>query len=118
LNGWVVSKAGIVQRLRVNPLLSVAQSPVLPEGMRLDAAWPNPASGAVVMLPFVLSRSGTVTLSVHNSAGVEIAVPFSGEISAGEHAVAFDTVPLPNGVYFFTLQAGTRTQSQRFIRLH
>ncbi|MFZ1729198.1 MAG: T9SS type A sorting domain-containing protein [Bacteroidota bacterium] len=118
LNGWVVSKAGIVQRLRANPLLSAGQIPVLPDGMRLDAAWPNPATASVVMLPFALSRSGMATIRVYNSAGVEIGVPFNGAISPGEHAVAFETAALPDGVYFYTLQTEAGIQSRRFVRMH
>ncbi|MBE0643523.1 MAG: T9SS type A sorting domain-containing protein [Bacteroidetes bacterium] len=117
LTGWIVSKAGIVQRLRGNPLLSTAGTAKLPDGMRLEAAWPNPVAVSVVMLPFALAHSETVTLRIFNSAGREIAVPLRGTVSAGEHAVAFDAADLPDGVYFYTLQSGTQLQSRRFIRM-
>ncbi len=116
LTGWVVSKSGIVQALRGNPLLAVSVPGSLPQSMLLQAAWPNPAA-SIVMLPFTLSRRETVMLRVYNSAGIEIAVPLHGTVSAGEHAVAFDTSQLPGGVYFYTLQSGTETLSRRFIRM-
>jgi photosystem II stability/assembly factor-like uncharacterized protein len=117
LTGWVVSKSGIVQRLRVNPLLAVQNAPPYPEDMRLDPAWPNPATGTAVMLPFTLARREAVMLQVCNSAGIEIAAPLHRTFGAGGHTVALDIAQLPPGVYFYSLQAGTNTRSRRFIIL-
>jgi hypothetical protein len=117
LHGWVVSKAGIVQRLRGNPLLSAGGSGAVPSAMRLDPAWPNPVAGNVVMLPFALSRAEVATLRVFNSTGREVATPLRGTAAAGEHAVRFDTDGLPGGVYFYSLETATTIRTRRFILL-
>lgn len=117
LTGWVVSKAGIVQRLRGNPLLSAGGADAAPSAMRLDPAWPNPVTDNVVMLPFVLSRAAVATLRVFNSAGRDIAVPLWGEVAAGEHVLPYDTTLLPDGVYFYSLETETSTMMGRFIVL-
>ncbi|MBR9978262.1 MAG: hypothetical protein KFH87_09255 [Bacteroidetes bacterium] len=117
ITGWAVSKSGIVQQLRANPLLSASRVSDLPESMRLDPAWPNPVTDGVVMLPFALARSETIVLRVFNSAGVEIATPVNGVVSAGEHAIAFDTAALSAGVYYYTLRTGTKMAGKRFIRM-
>ena len=115
--GWVVSKSGIVQRLRTNPLLAVSPSAALPADAALGEPWPNPATSGIVMLPFTLPRETMVTLRVHNSAGMEIAMPLRARSEAGEHAVAFDTAGLPDGVYFYSLTTETIQQTRRFIVL-
>lgn len=117
LTGWVVSKSGIVQRLRGNPLLSTGGADAAPSAMRLDPAWPNPVADNVVMLPFVLSHTEAATLRVFNSAGKEVAVPLRGSVAAGEHAVRFDTDGLPGGVYFYSLETATTVRTRRFILL-
>lgn len=123
LTGWAVSASGIVQRLRINPLLS-ASSPAagLPASAELEEAWPNPVSGGLpggglVMLPFTLPGEADVTLRVHNSAGMEIAVPFRGRTPAGRRVVPFDAAELPTGIYFFSLETATSVQTRRFILL-
>jgi len=117
-SGWVVSKSGIVQRLRVSPLLT-ASLPSRPDDIRLFPGYPNPLSAEqnVSMHRFVLDRSRHVVLDVFNSAGVRVARLVDGTLPAGEHLAAFDGAALPGGVYFIHLSTGTISRTSRILLL-
>ena len=78
--------------------------------VRLLPAYPNPFNPAVT-IPFVLSRSVYVRLSVYDVSGRQAAVLVDGIVPAGRHEArwhATDTrgIGLPSGIYFTRLRAG------------
>ncbi len=116
--GWVVTKSGIVQRLRNSPLLAL-RSPGSPSGMHLFPAWPNPVHGRQPesMLRFRLDSPEQVVLEVYNSAGVRVARLVDSRLAAGEHLAMFNGDGLPAGTYFAQLRAGTFSQTVRILML-
>ncbi len=114
--GWVVTKAGIVQRLRNSPLLT-ARSPGVPMAVHLYPAYPNPLGSGQTesMLRFRLDVPRHVQLDVCNSAGVRIARLVDGLMNAGEHRTTFSARNLPAGAYFVQLTTGTFSQTVRIL---
>ena len=78
---------------------------------RLGEAYPNPFNPTTT-LPFELAETGQARLVVHDLAGREVAVLFSGLAARGAHHVTFDAGALPSGLYLATLatEAGSVTR--------
>lgn len=78
---------------------------------RLSQNFPNPCATRTT-IPFDLSRAADISLSVYDLTGREIAQLLSGHIEAGHHETFFDASGYPNGVYFYRLHAGDRTETR------
>ena len=75
-----------------------------PLSFELGQAYPNPFNPTTV-IPFTLEKAGTVTLSVFNIKGQNVATLISREYTeAGKHNVMFDAGNLASGVYFYQLK--------------
>ena len=68
--------------------------------------YPNPFSGETT-IKFELAKSGSVTLSVRDELGREISRLVTETLGAGSHNVPFNASNLSNGIYTYTLEAGT-----------
>lgn len=78
--------------------------------------YPNPFISSTV-ISFSLSQPQKVVLKVFDQLGKEIAVLLDEEVGAGEHTVTFDSGNLPNGVYFFRIEAGTFIDAKKLVIL-
>lgn len=116
--GWVVSKSGIVQRLRNSPLTSV-RAEVVPGEAQLLAPYPNPVTGGVAasMLRYRLRTAAAVQLDVYNEAGVRVRSLVNGWQGVGEHGMLFESEGLPAGSYFVRMNAGTIQSVVRIVVL-
>jgi hypothetical protein len=76
-------------------------------GVRLSAAWPNPAQGRVE-LTLSLPASGAVEVAVFDVLGRPVAVVAEGLLEAGEHTLSVDVSGWSSGVYV------VRAMGQRF----
>jgi serine protease AprX len=78
-------------------------------------AYPNPFR-ALTRLSFDLHDDATVTLSIHNSIGEEVARLFDGEtLARGCHMPMFDAHGLPNGSYYVRLRVGGEIRTGEMI---
>lgn len=75
---------------------------------------PNPFNGNTV-IRYALPNSGHVTLTVTDAAGREVARLVNGVQASGDHAVEFDATNMPNGTYFYTLNADGRTATRKMV---
>lgn len=78
------------------------------------SAYPNPARNQS-RISFNLPSAANVELSVFNIAGQKVAALASGPMNAGNHSIQWNTGNVPNGVYFYQLQAGNRMVSQKIV---
>lgn len=88
-------------------------------GFSLRAAYPNPAADAAT-IRYSLSRNETVSLGVFNMLGQKVATLASGVQAAGSHQVRWslrrdDGTMVPNGVYFYRLSAGNRSDTRKLV---
>lgn len=87
-----------------------------PSSFALYQNYPNPFN-PVTTLRYVISRSGHVTLSIHNVRGEEIERLVDAFHEAGEHTVTFNGSGLPSGVYFYSLLQGRQRDTRKFLLL-
>lgn len=89
---------------------------------KLDVAQntPNPFNPRT-LVRVTLAEQGVVTLRVRNLLGEEIDRPFSGTLSAGEHALAIDASAYPSGVYEYSVEwsddAGQHETHRRWMNV-
>ncbi|HVZ41034.1 MAG TPA: T9SS type A sorting domain-containing protein [Candidatus Kapabacteria bacterium] len=79
-----------------------------------DRVFPNPASTAAV-IEYRLARASSVQLRVYDLVGRPVATLVDGVQEAGTHAATLDTGDLPEGTYFYRIQAGTASARGRVV---
>ncbi len=62
-----------------------------------------------------MSKPSYITLKLFNPLGSEVAALASGFFDAGEHEITFDRGDLPDGVYFYRLEANGESQTRSFV---
>lgn len=82
----------------------------------LGQNYPNPFN-PVTTIRYSLAERGSVSLTVFDAQGSEVALLVSGARDAGRHEVQFDASSLPSGVYIYRLEAGTYRESRKLILL-
>lgn len=71
--------------------------------------YPNPFNPSTVIEFGITSRS-LVKLTVFNSAGIEVAILFSGELPAGTFSNRWFASGIPSGTYFYRLEVFSETK--------
>ncbi|HZV13449.1 MAG TPA: T9SS type A sorting domain-containing protein, partial [Candidatus Kapabacteria bacterium] len=64
---------------------------------------------------FNTASEGNVTLKIYNALGNEVTTLVSDRLAAGAHSAQWDTNNLPQGVYYYQLQAGGKTQTKKIV---
>jgi len=82
----------------------------------LQQNYPNPFNPSTV-IGYQLPTDTHVTLNIFDALGREVCTLVNERQSAGNHYVRLNAANLPNGVYFYRLQAGTFTQVKKMILL-
>ena len=82
----------------------------------LKQNYPNPFNPST-KISWQSPVSGKQTIKVYNVLGNEVATLVDEDKPAGNYQVEFDAGSLPSGVYFYTLKAGSYTQTRKMILL-
>jgi len=88
----------------------------LPMHFRLSQNYPNPFNPST-SIKYELPRASDIRLSVSDLLGREVFVLVHERKDAGVHEVRFDGSNLASGVYFYSLQVGTFTQTRNLLLL-
>ncbi len=91
----------------------------IPTKAMLYPAYPNPFNPTTKIkfaLPMV-ETSYMTSLRIYNILGKEIITLINKEQPAGEYEVELDGSSLPSGIYFYTLQSGSFTETKKMILL-
>ena len=89
--------------------------PVVKNAINEVKAYPNPATN-VVNVAFTLSSASDVTVSLTNMVGQVVATQKVAGVSTGN--VQFSTSALPDGMYFYTLNANSTLSTGRIVVAH
>jgi formylglycine-generating enzyme required for sulfatase activity len=82
----------------------------------LSQNYPNPFRGkTTICLSSFLD--GPVTMKVFNSTGLELMILTDQWLPKGEYSFLFDGTNFPDGVYYYSLRAGTSSETKKMIRL-
>lgn len=86
----------------------------IPSEFSLRQNYPNPFNPTTT-IAFSIPTSGKVMLNVYSILGTHIATLVNDNLNAGEYVTTFHAGSLASGVYFYTLTAGTRTETKKMI---
>lgn len=78
-------------------------------------AFPNPAVNQL-SVPFTLSQSANVTVTLTNMVGQVVAAQNMGNVASGTAVI--NTAAIPNGVYFYTVIANNERNTGRVVVAH
>jgi len=96
---------------------SATETPEVPEGFVLSAAYPNPFN-PVTTLILSMPESGLVDIRVHDIAGREVGKLLRGTLPAGSHVLRFEGHNLSSGTYLIVAKTahGVQTQSVTLLK--
>jgi hypothetical protein len=80
----------------------------------LHKNYPNPFNPQTT-ISFDLPEKDMVYLKVYNLIGQEIATLVNQELDAGTHQYRFNAQNLPSGLYFYTLRAGSYSETKKMM---
>jgi len=84
------------------------------EKLQLFQNYPNPFNPSTT-IGFQIPSTQFVTLKIYDVLGGEVTTLVAGQISAGQHEIAFDAAALSAGIYFYELRAGGLKEMKRMI---
>ncbi|GAB5409828.1 MAG: hypothetical protein BalsKO_21930 [Balneolaceae bacterium] len=85
-----------------------------PQSFRLEQNYPNPFNPSTI-ISFELAKATQVELSVFDVKGTKIVELTSSKYNSGSHSIRFDASNYSSGIYYYTLQAGSETQTRKMI---
>lgn len=84
------------------------------ENFHLEQNFPNPFNPST-KIKWSTAENGFQSLKVYNAIGNEVAVLVNEVKPAGNYELVFDASLLSSGIYFYTLQVGTITETKKMI---
>ena len=115
---FVQGDAVLLDLVEVTSLVTaIDESRPQPERFSLAQNFPNPFN-PTTNIRFTLQEAARVTLKVYNVTGQEVATLVNGEtLPAGTHTFQFNAGNLPNGVYYYRIDAGGFSDVQKMTLL-
>ncbi len=86
----------------------------LPEQFSLEQNYPNPFNPSTT-IKYSIPTSEFVSLKVYDVLGNEVATLVNEQKPAGSYEIDFNATDLSSGIYLYTLQAGSYTQTKKLI---
>ncbi len=86
----------------------------VPAKFALEQNYPNPFN-PTTLIKYSIPQDQQVKLNVYNLLGQNVVSLVNGMQKAGEHEVTFDASNLASGVYFYKLEAGTRSSIKKML---
>jgi hypothetical protein len=87
-----------------------------PTSFVLEQNFPNPFNPTTNIV-FTVAKTSSISLSVFDLLGREVAQLVKEELTPGKYRAAFDGTALPSGVYLYRLQADQFSATKRLILL-
>jgi FtsP/CotA-like multicopper oxidase with cupredoxin domain len=84
------------------------------QGYNLGQNQPNPMTGET-RINFSIPESNHVKLTLFNNMGSEVQTLIDANAPAGSHEVIFDGANLPDGIYFYQLNAGNYSGVKKLV---
>ncbi|MCP5061994.1 MAG: T9SS type A sorting domain-containing protein [Ignavibacteriae bacterium] len=89
---------------------------ILPMDFNLSQNYPNPFNPTTV-IKYAIPTQSNVLLKVYNILGKEVSTLVNEEKSSGNYEVNFNANNLASGIYYYTLKAGSFTETKKMILL-
>jgi hypothetical protein len=95
---------------------SVEKENNYPKEMSLKQNYPNPFNPSTT-IEFSLVSVTNISLRIYDSIGREIRELAGGSYTPGNYKIEFNAAELPSGIYFYTLNAGSFSETRKLILL-
>lgn len=95
-------------------VLTGVEENALPTEFSLKQNYPNPFNPST-NIEFDIAKAGFVSLKVYDVLGREVATIVNEQLNQGNYARTFSGDGLSSGVYWYTLTAGSFSNSKKFI---
>jgi hypothetical protein len=92
----------------------IEQISEIPEKFNLEQNYPNPFNPSTT-ISFSIPSSAFTSLKVYDMLGNEVTTLVNEEKQSGTYEVKFDAASLSSGIYFYTLKAGSFSQTKKMI---
>jgi photosystem II stability/assembly factor-like uncharacterized protein len=111
--GWAVGHAGSVIKLSVSPLGNGNNTSV-PATFMLQQNFPNPFNPQTE-ISYSIAETANALLKVTDITGQEVEILANGVHQPGHYSVRFDATGVGSGIYFYTLIAGSFSETKKMI---
>lgn len=91
-------------------------STVYPNALSLFQNYPNPFNASTT-IEYSLPEEAVVTIQIYDILGRRIETLVSGKQPAGTHTIVWEAADVPSGVYFYRIEAGKYSQTQKCVLL-
>lgn len=118
--GWAVGDSGVILK-STNGGVTIGVNQIsteIPQSFSLHQNYPNPFNPAAKIrfeIPVGNGRDRSVKLNVFDILGKEVTVLVNEELNPGVYEVDFDGTNLPSGIYYYSLSAGSFTQTKKMV---
>ena len=89
-------------------------SRTIPSDFELAQNFPNPFNPST-QINFSIPRNAHVSLKVYDANGREVATLLNANKASGNYSIEFNASSLASGIYYYTLTAGSFTDSKKMI---
>jgi hypothetical protein len=107
---------GLWQRDTSEVITALEEQNKSPQEFKLFQNYPNPFNPKT-SIQYVIGSSQFVTLKVYDVLGNEVATLVDQEQAAGSYEINFEADGFKSGIYFYTLNAGSFTQTKKLVLL-
>jgi len=87
---------------------------VMPDGFSLEQNYPNPFNPST-QIRFNVGASSFVTLKVFDALGREVRTLVNRQMDAGSYVATLSAQNLSSGLYYYTIQAGSYTETKKMM---
>lgn len=88
----------------------------VPENYSLEQNYPNPFN-PTTNFEFRIAKTGFVNLTIYDAMGRVVESLVNGELKPGTYKADWDASNYPSGVYFYTLNTGSFTETMKMVLL-
>ncbi len=88
----------------------------LPSDYFLSPNYPNPFNASTT-IRYALPEEAEVTIEIYDILGRKIEMLVSGKQPAGSHTIVWEAKNVPSGVYFYRIEAGEYSQTEKCVLL-
>jgi len=94
--------------------VGISNQNITPSEYKLTQNYPNPFNPNT-NFSFSIPRNEKVSVKIYDMLGNEVETYVDGELSAGTYSIVVDGTNLSSGVYFYTMTAGSFTETKRMV---
>ena len=96
------------------PALGIGDNVTIASGYELNQNYPNPFN-PVTHISYTIPTSGQVKLTIYNVLGEKVSTLVNDVITPGTHTATWNAENMPSGVYFYRLDAGSFSQTNKLL---